>query len=262
VSGCASSRSSAASWYGRVRGAVVAASGVDAPAEEVVCHGQVLGRPRLEEQRAVAAASPLLVAGPEARGEALAGRASSPTQLALDFTSPSARPVSAFAGIGRRIERLASPAMRYGTAFHTLMQHAHAGARFDPQHWTGRLGLPLGELAPLCRQADALLVDSSLTRFFDPGSYERALNEWPFVTESGTLLRVDRLVEFPAEVWVLDYKTGGWSSIAGTPLEGEYRAQVAAYCNAVRAVFPAKTVYGLLLFADGSRVTIEECADE
>jgi ATP-dependent exoDNAse (exonuclease V) beta subunit len=152
--------------------------------------------------------------------------------------------------------------MRYGTAFHMLMQHAHAGARFDPQHWTGRLGLPLGEVAPLCRQADALLVDSSLTRFFNPGSYERALNEWPFVTESGTLLRVDRLVEFPAEVWVLDYKTGGWSSIAGTPLEGEYRAQVAAYCNAVRAVFPAKTVYGLLLFADGSRVTIEECADE
>jgi ATP-dependent helicase/nuclease subunit A len=149
--------------------------------------------------------------------------------------------------------------MRYGTAFHMLMQHAGAGASLDPREWAGRLGLPLAEVAPLCRQAAALLSDPSLTRFFEPGCYQRALNEWPLVTAAG-VLRVDRLVEFAAEVWVLDYKAGGWSAIAGTALENEYREQVAGYCDALRAVFPSKEVRGLLLFADGSRLEIEGVA--
>lgn len=255
VSGC-DSRSWAASWYGRVRSAVVAASGCDAPPARPVHHGQDLDRPDLEEGPAVAAAvAKRLEGGAEDQGQASAARPKGALQLALDFSSPAAKPVAALAGIGRRSERLGSAAMRYGTAFHMLMQHARAGARFEPGEWASRLGLPLGEVTPLCRQASALLADPSLARFFEPDRYQRALNEWPLVTAAG-VLRVDRLVEFAAQVWVLDYKAGGWSAVAGTALEQDYREQVAGYCNAVQCVFPSKEVRGLLLFADGSRLEI------
>ena len=46
-----------------------------------------------------------------------------------------------------------------------------------------------------------------LARFFDPAHYRRAWNELPFLTANGDFLRIDRLVEFEHEVWVLDYKS-------------------------------------------------------
>ena len=89
------------------------------------------------------------------------------------------------------------------------------------------------------------------------GRYERALDEWPIVTNAGELRRVDRVVELANEVWVLDYKTGSRAAVAGTALEADYQAQVQSYCAVLRSVFPAKPVFGLVLFADGSRIRVD-----
>ena len=56
--------------------------------------------------------------------------------------------------------------------------------------------------------AQRLLSDATLARFFDPAQYVRAVNEVAYVTASGEVRRIDRLVESEYEMWVLDYKTG------------------------------------------------------
>jgi ATP-dependent exoDNAse (exonuclease V) beta subunit len=51
---------------------------------------------------------------------------------------------------------------------------------------------------------------------------------------------------------VLDYKSSG----SATARLDAYRAQVADYCRAVAAVFPARTVRGALIFADASLLEV------
>jgi ATP-dependent helicase/nuclease subunit A len=63
----------------------------------------------------------------------------------------------------------------------------------------------------------------------------------PYVDAHGELKRIDRLVEFADEVWVLDYKSGTDAS----------HAQVREYREAMRAIYAKKKVRCGLLFADG-----------
>lgn len=97
----------------------------------------------------------------------------------------------------------------------------------------------------LWQQAQHLLALPNLQRFFDPQHYRSACNEMPYVNVRGELKRIDRLVEFDDEVWVLDYKTGEQTN------PSPYCAQMLEYRAAMQAVYAGKTVRCALLFADG-----------
>jgi ATP-dependent helicase/nuclease subunit A len=119
-----------------------------------------------------------------------------------------------------------------------------------------QLRLPREGFDALWSQARRMLHDPALERFFDPRLHRRAHNELSVVTSAGELRRLDRVVEFDDEVWILDYKTGSHALVAGTALESEYRLQIEAYCDALRRVYADKIVCGALLFADGSRIDV------
>ena len=107
-------------------------------------------------------------------------------------------------------------------------------------------GIPAGEMDSLWQQAQHLLALPNLQRFFDPQHYLSANNEMLYVNARGELKRIDRLVEFDEEVWVLDYKTG--ESANPSP----YRAQMLEYRAAMQTVYAGKTVRCALLFAGGA----------
>ncbi len=108
-----------------------------------------------------------------------------------------------------------------------------------------RLAIPSHEMESLWQQAQHLLALPNLQRFFDPQHYRSACNEMPYVNVRGELKRIDRLVEFDDEVWVLDYKTGEQTN------PSPYCAQMLEYRAAMQAVYAGKTVRCALLFADG-----------
>jgi ATP-dependent helicase/nuclease subunit A len=125
-----------------------------------------------------------------------------------------------------------------------------------------RIGIPSADMKSLWQQAQHLLTSPQLGRFFDPQHYHSACNEMPYVNASGELKRIDRLVEFDDEVWVLDYKLG--APKVGNPLSAEadaelthsedaarYRAQMQEYRTAMQAVYAGKTVRCALVFSDG-----------
>jgi ATP-dependent helicase/nuclease subunit A len=277
VSGC-ELRSTPDSWYARVRGAVEALTGTPQPSETAAVYGDALA-PR--SRRAAGDRRGAVVDRGAARTPAVRAGVLPPAQLQLDFervgekaAAPTAEssanrarpglagelPVDGLpAPVGRRRDSLGSRAQRYGITFHVLMQQATDGKQ-DLSRLAQRLGVDAATIAPMWAQACQLMADPGLARFFDPACFERALNEWPIVTAAGELRRVDRMVEFRDEVWVLDYKTGSRAASAGGELEAQYRAQVDEYCTALRAVFPAKRVCGLILFADGSRLAVEPSA--
>jgi len=59
----------------------------------------------------------------------------------------------------------------------------------------------------LARLAVAILSEPSLKPFFDPSACLRAHNEVEILTAEGRVVRIDRLVEFHNETWILDYKS-------------------------------------------------------
>ncbi len=143
---------------------------------------------------------------------------------------------SDLAAVSGQPSRMASSSIRDGVGEQVKIQSA------DLQQ---RLGIPSAEIDTLWQQAQHLLALPQLQRFFDPQHYLRANNEMPYVNAAGEMKRIDRLVEFGDEVWVLDYKTGEIADPA------PYRAQMLEYRTAMQSVYAGKKVRCALVFADG-----------
>ena len=117
-----------------------------------------------------------------------------------------------------------------------------ASSKAELQH---RLAIPSAEIDILWQQAQHLLALPQLARFFDAKQYLSASNEMPYINAKGELKRIDRLVEFDNEVWVLDYKLGDSEDAA------RYRAQMQEYRAAMQTVYAGKAVRCAVVFADG-----------
>ena len=160
-------------------------------------------------------------------------------------------PVNVDAGLlnpiptGKHVLRI-TPEQQRGTWLHALLQHlTPPKTAADKAVLQAQCGIPDGEMDSLWQQARALLEHESLQRFFDPQHYLSANNEMPYVNAAGELKRIDRLVEYDDEVWVLDYKTGEAADPA------PYRAQMAEYKNAMQSVYAGKKIRCALLFSGG-----------
>ncbi len=145
-------------------------------------------------------------------------------------------------------ERKAAPdaASRFGILLHAMLERRTENIAEDG--WWRELGYGDREARRAADIADRLLGQPSLQRFFDHRRYLRAWNEMEITDEAGALCRMDRLVEDAEGFWVLDYKSSG----PETDYLEAYREQVAAYCRAIRRIFPDRPVRGALIFADGS----------
>jgi len=180
-----------------------------------------------EQQNPLYEASPLPQAG---EGQ---GRVREKMEVSLPVLTPT----------GKRAARNTAQQQR-GIWLHALLQHLTEG-RLDQAGLQQGLGIPAAEIESLLQQAQSLLAAPQLARFFDVQQYRTACNEMPYINAKGELKRIDRLVEFDDEVWVLDYKLGDSEGAA------RYRAQMAEYQIAMRAVYANKRVKCALLFADG-----------
>ncbi|MEO6421616.1 MAG: 3'-5' exonuclease, partial [Candidatus Nitrotoga sp.] len=152
-----------------------------------------------------------------------------------------------------------------GTWLHTLLQHLSASSLapkdatillaedgFQKMELADKMALQLqcdispSDMESLRQQAQHLLTLPTLQRFFDPQNYSKACNEMSYVNARGELRRIDRLVEFDDEVWVLEYKTGATlDSVSHSVQMQEYRV-------AMQAVYAEKIVRCALLFSDGT----------
>jgi ATP-dependent helicase/nuclease subunit A len=137
-----------------------------------------------------------------------------------------------------------------GIALHALLERLTDSGAWPVQipdagtiaRWLG-CGISLAGVVQA--QAGAILTRPGLQRYFDPALYRAARNEMDVIAD-GRLLRLDRVVIFDDEVWILDYKRAF--------LEVErpgYEGQLAQYRSAMGAVFGARTVRSALITVDG-----------
>ena len=155
--------------------------------------------------------------------------------------------------IGNRTDDLVDPRRRHGTLVHALLEISVPPMGIDDRDFLrGSLNVSDAEFDSLWKAARSVIEEPSLSRFFDPSKYVNARNELAYVSADGELRRIDRLVEFADDIWVLDYKTG--DAVDADNLEAAarpYRKQLEDYRVAISELMPGKPVRSALIFAGG-----------
>ena len=220
------------SWYDKVRTAVLAAPGA-ADISGTACFGDDLAGVKSAGSR---------------KGAAEEGAGGTHADQRLNSPLPT----------GERGEALTGRGLSYGVHFHALMDRLTSALPAERAALRRMLGLAEREFAPMWEQAQHMLAAPALRRFFDAKQFKRATNEVSYMAGTGELRRIDRLVEFDGEVWVLDYKTSARTATEPALIE-QYRAQVADYRSAMRLAFGGgRRVNAAIVFADGSTLTLED----
>lgn len=142
----------------------------------------------------------------------------------------------------RRVVVPMNDAQVWGTGLHAWLEALACGEPPPPRPPT----LDAARWSELERLARAMIESAALRRFFDPALYRWAASEVEFVLPDGSLGRIDRLVEFDDEIWILDYKSG-----EGAGFAEEYAEQLSRYAESVRLIRPGKTPCAALLRPDG-----------
>lgn len=196
--------------------------------------------------------------GVRVHGEALAAPTRQPVSspASADSAAPAALVPPPVVPAGVRRQKADSGEIRLGTLVHQLLEKVTASASADEEN----LRAQQPEDFDLAWQiAQAIREAGGLRRFFDPAQYLRARNELPFVDGRGQVQRIDRLVEFEQETWVLDYKTGQADlASSDAALAARHRAQLQAYVEAARSLLPGKPVRAGIILADGRLVGLPE----
>lgn len=161
--------------------------------------------------------------------------------------------------IGQRLAaRPQSREALLGEFFHACLEHyAPPGNARDLPSLALQIGLDSNERTRAETQAKALLAQPGLARFFDPSHYLAARNELAFINQAGEVGRIDRLVEFEGEIWVLDYKTGE-ADILLEPAQliARHRGQLEEYARAASALWPGKLVHAALVLVSGELISL------
>ncbi|MEW5769195.1 MAG: UvrD-helicase domain-containing protein [Pseudomonadota bacterium] len=150
-------------------------------------------------------------------------------------------------GIGTR--RAAERAeATFGIRLHAWLEHRTQGR--GEAETRALLGLDAATAEAVAAQAGRILAIPELAPAFDPARHLRAHNELEFLDAEGRSARMDRLVEFADEVWVLDYKSGGLDEPDLKLRALPHLAQIEGYRRAAAALYPGKPVRAALVFAD------------
>jgi ATP-dependent helicase/nuclease subunit A len=144
-----------------------------------------------------------------------------------------------------------------GIAFHTLMERL-TNAASSNQIWpikvpssekiSSWLPCSLSMANVVGKQAQQVLQAENLRQFFDVQQFEFARNELDLSYE-GVWYRLDRIVVYQDEVWVLDYKR----QLLACEKDA-YQLQLHQYASAIRKIFPEKTIRTALILANAEMV--------
>ena len=136
-------------------------------------------------------------------------------------------------------------ALAEGVLLHALMERLTAGTAWPvivPSAETTAAWLACSRSAAVlaCAQATCILGQPALRRFFDTACFMQAYNELEVMVD-GALMRLDRVVRFDTEVWILDYKR----SVTGSDL-ATYGMQLDRYRQALARLYVVPIRAGLI----------------
>ena len=193
-------------------------------------------------------------------GDDLSARAAQPIPVPGDRVAAIPVDWRTMRQVGSRGNAFSTPETERGERVHVLLQRlAPPAVESDLEDLRERLCIPADVFQEDLSAARSILDHPALAKFFDPSRYLSARSEVPCVGAAGELRRMDRVVEFADEIWVLDYKTGAAREADGRyAVAPEYVAQMRDYAAIARALWPGKRIRTALIHAGGTLVEVDD----
>jgi ATP-dependent helicase/nuclease subunit A len=102
-----------------------------------------------------------------------------------------------------------------------------------------------------------ILNSPQLQRFYKPTEFLKAQNEVAYVNIRGDVKRIDRLVHFNEEIWVLDYKISlNESSLLNASKRSQYKQQLAEYKSDLQAMKIIKPIRMGIVLSSGDLIEL------
>jgi ATP-dependent helicase/nuclease subunit A len=187
-----------------------------------------------------------------------------PSQFSLTWFQPPLVPMSAVISSSSESEldttakiEEATQEQLEGIAFHTLMERltllAQSKSRWpisipNAEKISAWLPCSLSMATLIRKQAELVLQAEHLRRFFDAREFEFARNELDVSHENGWY-RLDRVVVYADEVWILDYKRQLLNSE-----KADYQLQLQQYRSALQKMYPQKTIRTALILTSAELI--------
>jgi ATP-dependent helicase/nuclease subunit A len=102
-------------------------------------------------------------------------------------------------------------------------------------------------------QVCAILANPQFTALFGPGSLAEAPLAATLADGRVIAGTVDRILVEEAHVSVIDFKTGRMPATSAD-IPSAHRAQMAAYAEALKVIFPGRSVSAFLLYTAGPKL--------
>jgi ATP-dependent helicase/nuclease subunit A len=133
--------------------------------------------------------------------------------------------------VGTRQERYTNSDIEFGTLVHKILETITVDTDMISKESAQQICA--GALSDFDAAWDVsfrIVNTPKLKRFFIPGNYLKAQNEVAYVNDDGDIKRIDRLIEFENEIWILDYKISSDSSLTQNPdTRRQYKKQLTQY---------------------------------
>lgn len=170
--------------------------------------------------------------------------------LSVEFSVPVFNPASFALPQTLNLSDEETEASREGTLLHGLMERLTTALVWPTAIPTAQLiaqwlSCTFEQAQIIRQQAETILSQPELERFFNPLHYHFARNEMELVVK-GELIRIDRIVMLDDGLWILDYKRNVLPN-----QEEAYQAQLRRYRTAAAQLYPDQTINTALITVDG-----------
>ena len=155
-------------------------------------------------------------------------------------------------------------AAQRGILLHRLFERLPAVAAAERRdaalRWLERSGLSdPGKRAEIATAACAIIGDAAFAELFGEGSMAEAPIAATLADGRVIAGTVDRLLVGEGRVRVIDFKTGSLVPLTANEVPAAHRAQMTAYAEALRVIFPGRAVESLLLYTAGPKLIALDC---
>ena len=133
--------------------------------------------------------------------------------------------------IGTRFVELNNASVEFGTLVHKILEVATIDIRSISKNSMKQMFEVVSDDFDRAWDASLRIINApSMKRFFDSQEYLKAQNEVAYVNRNGDIRRIDRLVEFDEEIWIVDYKISlNQDSKPNAALLRQYKNQLVQY---------------------------------
>lgn len=133
--------------------------------------------------------------------------------------------------VGIRLIQVNNASMEFGTLVHKILETVTVDSELISKDAMKRVFDAIPNDFDNAWDTSLKIINSiSLKRFFNPKEYLKAHNEVAYINRSGDIRRIDRLIEFDDEIWILDYKISlDPDSKPSSEMLYQYKSQLVQY---------------------------------